>query len=128
MVDHNGYVAYPDKYYSYLWVRECLSRNAKVDESSFLVAELRKQLPAASQPAATPSTSYAPAVRDPTPGSYAATQLVKGRKLGRTPFTNEDDQILIDWLRTEGCLVDGSKNGLSGNEVYKRLEAKVGSW
>ena len=40
---------------------------------------------------------------------------------GRTPFTAEDDRILMEWV------VKAERNGASvkGNEIYKQLEAKV---
>lgn len=43
-----------------------------------------------------------------------------GRK-GRTPFTAEDDRILMEWC------VKAERKGLSlrGNDLYKQLEAKV---
>lgn len=40
---------------------------------------------------------------------------------GRTPFTNEDDRILMKWV------LQGEKAGISvkGNELFKQLEEKV---
>ncbi|EFX06155.1 transcription factor [Grosmannia clavigera kw1407] len=115
LVDHNEYVADPDRFYSYLWVKECLSKNARVDESRFLVAELRKSMPAASQ-----TPAYA-ASRDVAPSSCSAYDTIQARKRTRTGFTNEDDRILVEWLREKADFSEGAKNGVKGNEIYKDL-------
>ena len=43
-------------------------------------------------------------------------------RIGRTPFTAEDDRILWEWV------IRAERKGVSnkGNELYKQLEAKVG--
>lgn len=43
---------------------------------------------------------------------------------GRTPFTREDDRILMEW-----CIrAERQGKSLKGNEIYIQLEAKVCFW
>lgn len=57
------------------------------------------------------------------PVTYTAREVGSGgpTRQGRTPFTAEDDRILMDWV------VKGERAGISakGNELYKQLEEKV---
>jgi len=43
------------------------------------------------------------------------------KRTGRTPYTAEDDRILMDWV-TKTERAGGSTRG---NEIYKQLERKV---
>ena len=57
----------------------------------------------------------------PPPGTIREVGSAQPAKQGRTPFTAEDDRILMEW-----CMIAERKGlPLGGNEVYKQLEAKV---
>jgi Rap1 Myb domain len=57
----------------------------------------------------------------PPVGTIRAVGSVQPTKKGRTPFTAEDDRILMEWC------AKAERKGLSlkGNDLYKQLEAKV---
>ncbi|KAL9029435.1 MAG: hypothetical protein Q9196_002329, partial [Gyalolechia fulgens] len=57
----------------------------------------------------------------PSPGSIrTAGSTIQPPKSGRTKFTAEDDQVLINWVHH----VEQNGGATSGNEIYKQLEAK----
>ena len=49
--------------------------------------------------------------------------ITQPAKKGRTPFTAEDDKLLIEWVLGEESRGKRTK----GNEIYKQLEQKVGN-
>ena len=57
----------------------------------------------------------------PPVGTIREVGSVQPAKKGRTPFTAEDDRILMEWC------IKAERKGLSlkGNDLYKQLEAKV---
>jgi Rap1 Myb domain len=57
----------------------------------------------------------------PPAGTIREVGSAQPPKKGRTPFTAEDDRILMEWC------IRAERKGLSlkGNELYKQLEAKV---
>lgn len=59
----------------------------------------------------------------PPPGTIRNPgSTVHPQKSGRTPFTPEDDRILMRWITA----AEAGGGQTSGNEIYKQLEAKVG--
>jgi hypothetical protein len=57
----------------------------------------------------------------PPVGTIRAVGSAQPTKKGKTPFTAEDDRILMEWC------TKAERKGLplKGNEIYKQLEAKV---
>jgi hypothetical protein len=57
----------------------------------------------------------------PPAGTIRAVGSAQPMKKGRTPFTAEDDRILMEWCTR------AERKGLSikGNDLYKQLEEKV---
>lgn len=57
----------------------------------------------------------------PSATSPATSRMVQSRRMGRTPFTHEDDKLLMDFcIRKERA---GEK--LKGNIIFQELEQNV---
>ncbi|KAF8420210.1 hypothetical protein EV426DRAFT_701763 [Tirmania nivea] len=92
IVDHLRQGNYKTPVYSYKFLEDCEKNKRLEDIEKYLVVEAK---------------------RAPQKGDSPT----RKNKKGRVSFTDEDDQILLNWINRPGL-------ALSGNKVYQELEAR----
>lgn len=99
IADHLKPQAAPANSFSWQWIEDSAKAGRLLDANAYLIHK----------PSAAPS-------QPPTER--------QGTRVGRTPFTDEDDKLLIAFVQK----ARKEDRHLRGLEVYKELEKKVRTW